>query len=92
MPKVPSRVLYVDHIVVDHIIGRGRALFRAACKNDFEGVVAKWRHGVYRAGHGTSWVKIKNPSYSQTEGRHELFERRAHSSQSHASSPRLILA
>jgi hypothetical protein len=24
----------------------------------------------------TSWLKIKNPTYSQAEGRHELFEKR----------------
>jgi hypothetical protein len=26
----------------------------------------------------TTWVKIKNPQYSQMEGRRELFEKRAH--------------
>jgi ATP-dependent DNA ligase len=36
--------------------------------------VAKWTRGVYQAdGRGTSWLKIKNPEYSQMEGRHELF-------------------
>jgi bifunctional non-homologous end joining protein LigD len=87
MPKVLSRVLYVDYGP-----GRGRALFRAACKNGLEGIVAKWRHGTYQAGHATSWLKSKNPAYSQMEGRHELFERRARSSGPHASSARLILA
>ena len=27
-------------------------------------------------GRGTSWLKIKNPEYSQAEGRHDLFEAR----------------
>ena len=89
MPKVQlkSRILYVDHV-----IGRGRALFRAVCNNDVEGIVAKWRWGTYQAGHRTSWIKIKNPAYSQMEGRHELFERPGQSSRSRISAPRLVLA
>ncbi|HEU5256527.1 MAG TPA: hypothetical protein VFU28_11085 [Vicinamibacterales bacterium] len=86
MPRVESRVLYVDHVA-----GRGRALFRAACKNDLEGVVAKWRHGTYQTGQGTSWLKIKNPRYSQVEGRHELFEHRGQLPASRTSAPRLVL-
>lgn len=87
MPRVQSRVLYVDHVV-----GRGRALYRAACKNDLEGIVAKWCHGTYQAGHGTSWLKIKNLSYSQIDGRHELFERRGERSKSNVAPVRLVLA
>ena len=37
------------------------------------------RQAVDRAVHApeeTSWVKIKNPAYSQAEGRRELFEKR----------------
>jgi hypothetical protein len=34
-------------------------------------MVAKRRMGVY-AEHG--WLKIKNPKYTQAEGRHEIFE------------------
>jgi hypothetical protein len=29
-------------------------------------------------GVSTSWIKIKNPAYTQAEGRHELFERGRH--------------
>jgi bifunctional non-homologous end joining protein LigD len=59
---------------VDHVRGRGRALFTAACLADQEGIVAKLASGRYHAdGRTTSWLKIKNPAYSQTEGRHELF-------------------
>ena len=89
MPRVQSRIVYVDHV-----FGRGRALFRAACKNDLEGIVAKWKHGTYQAGHGTSWIKIKNPSYSQMNGRHELFGGRVDGRRAgdrHAA-PRLLLA
>jgi hypothetical protein len=43
-----------------------------------EGIVEKWARGVYETdGRSTSWVTIKNPDYSQMEGRYELFETRA---------------
>ena len=61
---------------VDHIRGRGSDLFQLACERDLEGIVAKWAHGAYQGGGGTSWLKIKNSNYSQMEGRHELFESR----------------
>jgi ATP-dependent DNA ligase len=42
-----------------------------------EGIVAKWARGTYQGdGRGTSWLKIKNPEYSQMAGRRELFEAR----------------
>lgn len=38
----------------------------------------KWKDGPYGEVNGrTNWIKIKNPNYSQLEGRHELFERSA---------------
>ena len=50
--------------------GRG-----APCALDLEGVVGKWANGTYQTdGRCTSWVKFKNPEYSQMEARHELFE------------------
>ena len=50
-------------------------LFREACRRDLEGIVAKWQHGPYHSdGVQTSWLKIKNPDYSQMSGRRELFE------------------
>jgi ATP-dependent DNA ligase len=52
-------------------------LFKAACGRDVEGIVAKWAHGRYETdGVSTSWLKVKNPQYSQTVGRRELFEAR----------------
>jgi hypothetical protein len=70
MPRGDSRLLYVDHLE-----RRGSELFRAACARDLEGIVAKWRYGPYeRDGVSTSWLKIKNPAYSQMAGRRELFE------------------
>jgi bifunctional non-homologous end joining protein LigD len=70
MPKVESQLLYLDHITE-----RGRDLYRVACRRDLEGILAKWAYGTYQAdGRGTSWLKIKNPEYSQMVDRHELFE------------------
>lgn len=71
LPKIDCRLLYLDHLVE-----RGRDLFRVACERDLEGVVGKWARGTYQAGgRRTSWLKIKNPDYSQIRDRHELFER-----------------
>jgi ATP-dependent DNA ligase len=72
MPRIPSRLLYVDDV-----LERGTALYQAACRRDLEGIVGKWARGRYeRDGVSTSWVKIKNPDYSQGVGRRELFEAR----------------
>lgn len=68
VPEQSSSLLYADHIEQN-----GVELFRLACDRDLEGVVAKWRYGSY----GQSWFKIRNPNYSQYEGRHELFEKRS---------------
>jgi bifunctional non-homologous end joining protein LigD len=70
VPTQPAPVLYADHVE-----GKRTELFRAACEIDLEGIVAKLRNGLYTPGE-TTWVKIKNPNYSQAEGRHELFERK----------------
>ena len=62
---------------VDHVVERGRGLFELACQRDLEGIVGKWSQGTYwTSGGQTSWVKIKNPNYSQVEGRAELFDQR----------------
>jgi bifunctional non-homologous end joining protein LigD len=63
-------VLYADHVPES-----GVDLFRAVCEQDLEGIVAKRRDGLYTP-EATTWVKIKNPRYSQAEGRRELVERR----------------
>ena len=42
-----------------------------------EGIVAKPLISPYRkVGGKTTWVKVKNPNYSQAEGRGELFNKR----------------
>jgi bifunctional non-homologous end joining protein LigD len=53
----------------------GRELFQAACGLDLEGIIAKRKDDPY--GSETAWYKIKNPTYTQAEGRRELFERQA---------------
>jgi bifunctional non-homologous end joining protein LigD len=70
VPMPPAPVLYADHFEE-----RGVELFQAVCDMDLEGVVAKRKDGLYIP-EETSWVKIKNPRYSQLEGRHELLEKR----------------
>jgi hypothetical protein len=51
----------------------GEELFEAVCGLDLEGIVAKRRTDRYDA--RTRWLKIKNPTYGEAEGRRELFER-----------------
>ena len=60
-------VLYADHFEA-----RGLDLFKAACERDLEGIVAKLATGGYEPA-ATTWVKIKNPTSSQAEGRADFF-------------------
>jgi bifunctional non-homologous end joining protein LigD len=66
-----SRILYLDHIEK-----HGQRLFGKVCSLDLEGIVAKRKDSLYRATEKPSpyWIKIKNPHYSQAEGRQELFD------------------
>jgi ATP-dependent DNA ligase len=57
---------------VNFIERNGLEFFRLTCEHDLEGIVAKLKHGRY----GEGWFKIRNPKYSQREGRRELFEKR----------------
>jgi bifunctional non-homologous end joining protein LigD len=52
----------------------GRALFSAARKMDLEGIVAKGKNDQY--GPATTWYIIRNPGYSQSEGRKDGFRLR----------------
>lgn len=61
-----SRILTAD--------ADGRELFEAVQRLDLEGIVAKRKADPYSP--RTIWYKVKNPSYTQAEGRGELFERR----------------
>jgi bifunctional non-homologous end joining protein LigD len=66
-----SRILYLDHVEND-----GRLLFEQIVKMDLEGMVCERQSSPYRATEKPSphWIKVKNPRYSQAEGRAELFE------------------
>jgi bifunctional non-homologous end joining protein LigD len=55
------------------VAGRGRELFELMCTNDLEGIVSKRLADPYDI--RVRWLKIKNPDYSQKEGRAELFNR-----------------
>lgn len=69
--------------LLGHVPGRSREPFRLACDHDTESIVAKWARGTYHTDdRTTSWLKIKNPSYSQLAGRHEFFEGRSWSRRS----------
>jgi len=70
VPQHSGVVLYARQI-----LGNGRELFAAVCRQDLEGIVAKHRAGRYGDDEPTRWLKIKNPEYSQARDRVELFER-----------------
>jgi bifunctional non-homologous end joining protein LigD len=61
-----------DIVCGKYVEGRGVDLFKEVCQRNLEGVVAKRKTGTYAAVSG--WLKIKNPNYTQSERRHELFE------------------
>jgi len=72
--SVESRLLLLDAIPA-----RGERLFELARERDLESIVAKWSKRTYQCdGRATSWLKIKNPAYSQMENRREIFESRRH--------------
>jgi bifunctional non-homologous end joining protein LigD len=65
-----NRLLYAQHIEE-----YGRHFFKEICERDLEGIVAKRKMSIYKPG-GNGWLKIKNKSYTQAEGRHELLTKR----------------
>jgi ATP-dependent DNA ligase len=48
--------------------------FAEICARDLGGIVAKRNLGIYKDD-GNTWLKVKNRTYSQAEGRHELLTR-----------------
>jgi ATP-dependent DNA ligase len=72
LPKgspIVSEALSVAH--------RGCELFDLMCANDLEGIVAKRLADPYDT--RIKWRKIKNPAYTQKEGRSDLFNGPRHS-------------
>jgi bifunctional non-homologous end joining protein LigD len=59
-----SRILAVEE--------HGRELYEAAQRLDLEGIVAKRKADPYSP--QTVWYKVKNPAYTQAEGRGDLFQ------------------
>jgi ATP-dependent DNA ligase len=53
--------------------GSGCELFEVMCTHDLEGIVGKRLADPYDP--RARWLKIKNPDYSQAEGRGDLFDR-----------------
>ena len=60
--------------LADGVPDQGRRLFELVAELDLEGIVAKRLADPYAPGR-TTWFKILNRSYSQKDGRSELFER-----------------
>jgi bifunctional non-homologous end joining protein LigD len=46
----------------NHVFDDGETLFKAVCRRELEGVVAKRLASTYRPG-GRGWVKVKNRRY-----------------------------
>jgi hypothetical protein len=61
-----------DVLCGKYIEARGVDLFNEVVRRNLEGVVAKRKTGTYATVSG--WLKIKNPNYTQSEQRHELFD------------------
>jgi bifunctional non-homologous end joining protein LigD len=70
--KACSGLLYAQHIEAN-----GNQFFQEICSRDLEGIIAKRSVSIYRATRRSTWLKIKNRSNSQAEGRHELLTKRA---------------
>jgi bifunctional non-homologous end joining protein LigD len=70
--EVIERSKLPDVICGKYVEGRGVDLFNEVVRRNLEGVVAKRRTGTYATVSG--WLKIKNPLYTQSERRHELFD------------------
>jgi bifunctional non-homologous end joining protein LigD len=60
-------------LFADHVDNFGTDFFRMVCEKNLEGIVAKHRASPYSK--SAKWIKIKNPNYTQSERRHELFNR-----------------
>jgi len=61
-----------DVVCGKYVEGRGVDLFNEVVRRNLEGAVAKRKTGTYATVSG--WLKIKNPLYTQSEQRHELFD------------------
>jgi ATP-dependent DNA ligase len=62
-------------LYVDQTRGFGPELFRCACQLDLEGIIARVLSSYEVDTLSPHWIKIKDPAYSQKEGRADLFKR-----------------
>lgn len=67
IPQQPFALLYADHIERN-----GVEFFSPECQRELDCFVAKLRRGRY----GEGRLEIRNPGYSQREGRRDLFEKK----------------
>jgi hypothetical protein len=61
-----------DVLCGNYVEDRGIDLFNEVVRRNSKGVVGKRKNGIYTTVSG--WLKIKNPQYTQSERRYELFE------------------
>jgi bifunctional non-homologous end joining protein LigD len=71
-PMLPEGSAIVSEAL--SVAGRGREFFDLIRTRDLEGIVAKRLDDPYDR--RVRWLKIKNPDYSQKEGRGDLLNRR----------------
>jgi bifunctional non-homologous end joining protein LigD len=68
---LPTKSPFISEVL--SVRGRGHELFELVRRHDLEGIVAKRLDDPYDS--SVHWFKIKNPGYSQKEGRGELLNR-----------------
>ena len=68
---------FTNPIYLDHVEGDGRLLFEQIVAMDLGGIICKQKDSPHNVTEKPSrhWIKVKNPCYSQLEGREEMFER-----------------
>jgi bifunctional non-homologous end joining protein LigD len=66
VPKNHPRLLYMSHLDRG-----GSRLFQLVCEQNLEGIICKPKTSPYPF----TWIKVKNPAYTQAVGRGEWFNR-----------------
>jgi ATP-dependent DNA ligase len=59
-------------IYAQHVEHHGVGFFEEICARELEGIVAKHKRGIDKS-NALGWKKIKNPKYSQSTERGDLF-------------------
>ena len=66
VPHDHPRLLYMSHLDSD-----GSRFFKLVCDQDLEGIICKPKSSPYPF----TWIKVRNPNYTQAVGRREWFDR-----------------